>query len=120
MNRTKPATNRGRSIAGLLPGGVTATILIAAALGCSSGTPAAPEGTEIPVSYEYITRNLTSGDFEAIIRATVIDQVSDVPQVGVGVYFRVTGGPGAFNNQGPIRTDDDGRAESVLIGRGAL
>lgn len=97
-----------------------AGLLVLATLACTTGTPSAPDGTEIPVSYEYITRNLVSGDFEAIINATVIDQVSDVPQVGVGVYFRVSGGPGAFVNEGPVRTDDRGHAESVLIGRGAL
>jgi hypothetical protein len=99
-----------------------ALALTAAGLGCSSGTPAAPEGTEIAVSYEYVegTRNLTSGDFDAIIRALVLDSESDVPQVGVGVYFRVTGGPGAFTVVGPVETDEDGWAQSILVARGAL
>ena len=88
-------------------------------LGCETGTPAAPEGTEIPVTYEYISRDIPTGNFDAIISATVIDQDSDVPQVGVGVYFRVTGGPGQFVDTGPIETDEDGHAESVLVAHGA-
>lgn len=90
-------------------------------IGCTTGTPAAPEGTEIPIAYEYIpgSRDVLLGNFDAIISATVIDQVSDVPQVGVGVYFRVTAGPGQFTEEGPVITNHAGHAESVLIARGA-
>jgi hypothetical protein len=90
-------------------------------IACTTGTPAAPEGTEIPIAYEYIpgSRDVLLGNFDAIISATVIDQVSDVPQVGVGVYFRVTAGPGQFTEEGPVITNNAGHAESVLIGRGA-
>ena len=89
-------------------------------LGCNVGTPAAPEGTEIPIAYEYMSRDIALGNFDAIISATVIDKVSDVPQVGVGVYFRVTGGPGQFTEEGPVITNNAGHAESILIGRGAI
>lgn len=87
-------------------------------LGCHAGTPAAPEGTEIPVSCAFISRDIPAGNFDAVISATVIDKDSDVPQVGVGVYFRVTQGPGEIVNQGPIVTDNHGHAETVLLGRG--
>ena len=93
--------------------------LAAAILGCHAGTPAAPEGSEIPVTCEFLNRDVTTGNFEALIKAVVIDELSDVPQVGVGVYFRVSSGPGEMVDEGPIRTDNDGRAQAVLIGRGA-
>ena len=61
-NRTALGTRLALAVAGV-------SLLLGTTLGCVSGTPAAPDGTEIPVSYEYITRNTTSGDFEAIINA---------------------------------------------------
>lgn len=103
-------------------GGLAAAIgagLLAATLACHSGTPAAPEGSEIPVTCEFLSRDVATGNFEALIKAVVIDEESDVPQVGVGVYFRVRSGPGEMVDEGPIRTDNDGRAQAVLIGRGA-
>jgi hypothetical protein len=103
----------------LIPGLAVTACVLATLMGCHSGTPAAPEGTEIPVSCEFLTRDVNTGDFEALIKAVVIDEASDVPQVGVGVYFRVKSGPGEMDDEGPIRTDGSGRAESVLIGRGA-
>lgn len=96
-----------------------AALGLAALIGCNAGTPAAPEGTEIPVSCEFLTRDVPSGNFEALIKAVVIDADSDVPQVGVGVYFRVKSGPGEMADEGPIRTDNDGRAQAVLVARGA-
>lgn len=106
-------------ISRIITGAALAAMLVAACLACHTGTPAAPEGTEIPVTCEFITRDIGSGNFDALIKAVVIDEVSDVPQVGVGVYFRVRSGPGVMSNEGPIRTDNEGRAESVLLGRGA-
>jgi hypothetical protein len=103
----------------MLAAAAASAALAALVVGCHSGTPAAPEGTEIPVSCEFLSRDVTTGDFEALIKAVVIDEESDVPQVGVGVYFRVSGGPGEMSDEGPIRTDNAGRAQSVLIGRGA-
>lgn len=93
--------------------------LAATLLACHSGTPAAPEGTEIALNCEFITRDVATGNFEAIIKSIVIDEESDVPQVGVGVYFRVKSGPGEMNDEGPIVTDNDGRAQAVLVARGA-
>jgi hypothetical protein len=95
---------------------VAATSLL---LACHSGTPAAPEGSEIATGCEFISRNPTTGDFEAILNATVMDATSNVPQVGVGVFFRVASGNGQVQFEGPIRTDDDGHAESVLVATGA-
>lgn len=93
--------------------------LCASIVGCHSGTPSAPEGTEIPVTCEFISQDVTTGNFEALIKAVVIDEESDVPQVGVGVYFRVRSGPGEIRSGGPIRTDNAGRAQAVLVGQGA-
>src|SRR5690349_11533312 len=74
----------------------TASLGVAALLGCTTGDPAAPEGSEIVASCEYVpgTRQVVAGNFDAIVKALVLDAVSDVPQVGVGVYFIVTNGPG--------------------------
>ncbi len=88
-------------------------------LGCHAGTPAAPEGTEILLTCEFLSRDLITGNFEAIIKAQVLDLESDVPQVGVGVFFRVSAGPGTIATTGPVVTDNSGRAQAVLVGRGA-
>lgn len=91
-------------------------------LGCHSGTPAAPEGSKLSIRFEYVegTRDLATGDFEAIVSVRALDQISDVPQVGVGVFFEVESGPGSFAVTGPVTTDGGGNAQNVLIASGAV
>ncbi|MEM7248950.1 MAG: PKD domain-containing protein [Acidobacteriota bacterium] len=90
------------------------------ALACTSGTPAAPEGTEILLRFDFVdgSRDLVSGDFQAIITATLFDEDSNVPQTGVGVFFEVTNGPGTFEFE-TVNTDNGGRARNVLTADGA-
>jgi hypothetical protein len=94
-------------------------LAVTSLVGCHSGTPAAPEGTRILVDYEYITRDVASGDFEARIFVRALDEVSNAPAVGVGVFFRVEEGPGRFLVQDAVRTTGGGYAENVLIATGA-
>ena len=116
MNRTASLLRTPSLLAAFVAPAAAGCLL----LGCHAGTPAAPDGTEIPVSCAFISRDIPAGNFDAVISATVIDKDSDVPQVGVGVYFRVTQGPGSIVNQGPVVTDNHGHAETVLLGRGVI
>ena len=93
--------------------------LSAALLACHTGTPAAPEGTIIAVGCDIISSNATTGDFDAIVNALVFDDDSDVPQVGVGVYFIVESGPGVIQTSNPVVTDAHGHAQAVLSATGA-
>lgn len=97
-----------------------AAALAALALGCHSGTPAAPEGTDILLSFAYRegTQDFATGDFEAIIQARLVDSLSNVPQVGVGVFFIVDSGPGTFFDDFVV-TDGGGKARSILSANGA-
>jgi len=102
-------------------GAATSVLGLAALLACTTGDPAAPEGSEIIASCEFVpgTRVPAAGNFDAIVKALVLDAVSDVPQVGVGVYFIVTTGPGVMEREGPILTNSQGRAQAILTARGA-
>lgn len=97
-----------------------AALLGAALLGCTTGTPAAPEGSKIFLTFGYAAQDFDTGDYEAVIVARVLDEVSDVPQTGVGVFFRVSSGPGSFIESDAVRTDNDGIAQNVLIGSGEV
>ena len=94
-----------------------AALLATSFLGCTTGTPAAPEGSKIFLTFAYVpgSQIFATGAFEAVIQVRVLDSVSDVPQTGVGVFFRVTQGPGNFVESGSIRTTNDGTAQNVLI-----
>jgi hypothetical protein len=65
-----------------------------------------------------------TGDFEAIITARLLDDLSGVPQTGVQVNFFILEGLALFLPAGTgdiqVRTDDDGRAEALLAATGAL
>jgi hypothetical protein len=100
----------------------SAALGLAALVACTTGDPAAPEGSEIVASCEYVpgTRQVAAGNFDAIVKALVLDATSDVPQVGVGVYFIVSNGPGVMEREGPILTDSHGRAQAILVARGAI
>ena len=115
---TTPRLSPARAF-GLLALGLLAT---AGLLGCTSGTPAAPEGSKIFITYAYVpgSQDFGTGEFEAVITARVLDSISDVPQTGVGVFFRVSTGPGSFVESASIRTDNDGVAQNVLLGGGEV
>ena len=101
----------------------TAAALCAVALlGCTTGTPAAPEGSKIFLAFAYVpgSQDFATGEFEAVVQVRVLDSISDVPQTGVGVFFRVTQGPGNFIESNSIRTTNDGTAQNVLVASGEV
>jgi hypothetical protein len=99
-----------------------AALLATALLGCTTGTPAAPEGSKIFLSFAYVpgSQDFSTGEYEAVVQVRVLDSVSDVPQTGVGVFFRVTQGPGSFVESGSVRTTNDGTAQNVLVASGEV
>lgn len=89
-------------------------------LGCTTGTPAAPEGSEMQLDCDVVASDPPAGNFTSIIVASVRDAVSDVPAVGVGVFFRVASGPASLQGQNPVVTDDDGLARIIVVGTAAF
>lgn len=100
----------------------SAALLSTALLGCTTGTPAAPEGSKIFLAFAYVpgSQDFATGEFEAVVQVRVLDSVSDVPQTGVGVFFRVTQGPGSFVEADSVRTTNDGTAQNVLVASGEV
>lgn len=98
-----------------------AALAAALSLSCHSGTPAAPMGTSILASFEFVdeSRNVQTGDFQAVIGADLIDMASGVPQVGVQVRFLVTAGDASFETASVVTTNGAGHAETVISARGA-
>ena len=97
-------------------------MVLAGLLGCTTGTPAAPEGSKMFATFAYVpgSQDFGTGEFEAIVNVRVLDSISDVPQTGVGVFFRVISGPGSFLRSDAVRTDNDGKAQNVLIASGEV
>lgn len=103
---------------------VIAVAATALALGCSTGTPAAPEGTEIYATFDFVECNIETGDFEVLLQTRVLDTLSGVPQTGVDVLFLKTEGLGRFlpsaQSQATVRTNNDGIARILLEAESAL
>ena len=91
-------------------------LVLGTAFGCHSGTPAAPAGTDILLSFEYIEQDLPTGDFTAIVHARVFDDVSNAPHTGVGVFFEASG-RGQFREREAVKTNGSGKAQKARLMR---